>query len=96
VRRLRFQAQVLLDEATCEQRGRFGELLLMLTPLQSVAWQMVETLQLARLLGEPSVDSLLQEMLLGEGATGGLRQRTGHGTLQRGDTYSKNPQTEYH
>ncbi|XP_042176983.1 hepatocyte nuclear factor 4-beta isoform X2 [Oncorhynchus tshawytscha] len=79
VRRLRFQAQVLLDEATCEQRGRFGELLLMLPPLQSVAWQMVETLQLARLLGEPSVDSLLQEMLLGEGATGGLRQRTGHG-----------------
>ncbi|XP_031666880.1 hepatocyte nuclear factor 4-beta isoform X1 [Oncorhynchus kisutch] len=90
VRRLRFQAQVLLDEATCEQRGRFGELLLMLPPLQSVAWQMVETLQLARLLGEPSVDSLLQEMLLGEGATGGLRQRTGHGTLQRGDTYSPN------
>ncbi|XP_055777097.1 hepatocyte nuclear factor 4-beta-like isoform X1 [Salvelinus fontinalis] len=90
VRRLRFQAQVLLDEATCEQRGRFGELLLMLPPLQSVAWQMVETLQLARLLGEPSVDSLLQEMLLGEGATGGLRQRTGHGTLQRSDTYSSN------
>ncbi|XP_045564177.1 hepatocyte nuclear factor 4-beta isoform X4 [Salmo salar] len=90
VRRLRFQAQVLLDEATCEQRGRFGELLLMLPPLQSVAWQMVETLQLARLLGEPSVDSLLQEMLLGEGATGGLRQCTGHGTLQRGDTYSSN------
>ncbi|KAK6294561.1 hypothetical protein J4Q44_G00353910 [Coregonus suidteri] len=80
VRRLRFQAQVLLDEATCEQRGRFGELLLMLPPLQSVAWQMVETLQLARLLGEPSVDSLLQEMLLGEGATGGLGQRTGHGS----------------
>ncbi|XP_022525805.2 hepatic nuclear factor 4, beta [Astyanax mexicanus] len=68
VRRLRFQAQVLLDEATCEQRGRFGELLLLLPPLQSMAWQMVEQLQLARLLGEASVDSLLQEMLLGEGA----------------------------
>lgn len=70
VRQVRFQAQVLLDEATYEQRGRFGELLLMLPPLQSVAWQMVEQLQLARLLGEASVDTLLQEMLLGEGAAG--------------------------
>ncbi|XP_026863250.1 hepatic nuclear factor 4, beta [Electrophorus electricus] len=70
VRRLRFQAQVLLDEAASEQRGRFGELLLLLPPLQSVAWHMVEQLQLARLLGEANVDSLLQEMLLGEGAAG--------------------------
>ncbi|XP_076879883.1 hepatic nuclear factor 4, beta [Brachyhypopomus gauderio] len=70
VRRLRFQAQVLLDEAACEKRGRFGELLLLLPPLQSVAYHMLEQLQLARLLGEASVDSLLQEMLLGEGVTG--------------------------
>uniref|UniRef100_A0A671M4U4 Hepatocyte nuclear factor 4-beta-like n=1 Tax=Sinocyclocheilus anshuiensis TaxID=1608454 RepID=A0A671M4U4_9TELE len=71
VRRLRFQAQVLLDEATSEQRGRFGELLLLLTTLQSVAWQMVEQLQLMRLLGKASVDSLLMEMLLGEEASRG-------------------------
>ncbi|XP_067272928.1 hepatic nuclear factor 4, beta [Pseudorasbora parva] len=71
VRRLRFQAQVLLDEATSEQRGRFGELLLLLTTLQSVAWQMVEQLQLMRLLGKANVDSLLMEMLLGEEATRG-------------------------
>ncbi|GAA6089563.1 hepatic nuclear factor 4, beta isoform X1 [Tachysurus ichikawai] len=70
VRRLRFQAHVLLDEATCEQRGRFGELMLLLPPLQSTAWHMVEQLQLARLLGEASMDSLLQEMLLGESAPG--------------------------
>ncbi|KAK3533412.1 hypothetical protein QTP70_019485 [Hemibagrus guttatus] len=70
VRRLRFQAHMLLDEATCEQRGRFGELLLLLPPLQSTAWHMVEQLQLARLLGEASMDSLLQEMLLGESASG--------------------------
>ncbi|KAJ7986119.1 hypothetical protein DPEC_G00347490 [Dallia pectoralis] len=80
VRRLRFQAQVLLDQVTCEQRGRFGELLLMLSPLQSVTWQMVESLQLARLLGEASVDSLLQEMLLGEQSTGALEPHTGHGS----------------
>ncbi|CAB1418984.1 unnamed protein product [Pleuronectes platessa] len=67
VRHLRLQAQLLLEEATCEQRGRFGELLLILPALQSVAWQMVETLHLAQLLGEARMDSLLQEMLLGEG-----------------------------
>uniref|UniRef100_A0A3Q2PGB8 Hepatocyte nuclear factor 4-beta n=1 Tax=Fundulus heteroclitus TaxID=8078 RepID=A0A3Q2PGB8_FUNHE len=66
IRYLRLQAHVLLEEATCEQRGRFGELLLILPPLQSVAWQMVETLHLAQLLGEARMDSLLLEMLLGE------------------------------
>ncbi|XP_035770378.1 hepatic nuclear factor 4, beta isoform X1 [Neolamprologus brichardi] len=71
VRHLRFQAHLLLEEATCEQRGRFGELLLILPPLQSVAWQMVETLHLAQLLGEAKMDSLLQEMLLGEGTETG-------------------------
>ncbi|XP_029937788.1 hepatic nuclear factor 4, beta [Myripristis murdjan] len=71
VRHLRFQAQVLLDEATCEQRGRFGEHLLRLSPLQRVAWQMVETSHLAQLLGEARVDSLLQEMLLGEDTKAG-------------------------
>uniref|UniRef100_A0A3P8SVF2 Hepatic nuclear factor 4, beta n=1 Tax=Amphiprion percula TaxID=161767 RepID=A0A3P8SVF2_AMPPE len=71
VRHLRFQAHLLLEEATCEQRGRFGELLLILPPLQSVAWQMVETLHLAKLLGEARMDSLLLEMLLGEGTKTG-------------------------
>ncbi|XP_030622727.1 hepatic nuclear factor 4, beta [Chanos chanos] len=77
VRRLRFQAQVLLDEATFEQRGRFGELLLLLPPLQSVAWQLVEQLQLMRLLGQASVDSLLQEMLLGENVARGAALQPG-------------------
>ncbi|XP_055363469.1 hepatic nuclear factor 4, beta isoform X2 [Betta splendens] len=75
VRHLRLQAHLLLEEATCEQRGRFGELLLILPPLQSVAWQMVETLHLAQLLGEARVDSLLQEMLLGEGGAAEQRLR---------------------
>ncbi|KAM9408294.1 hepatic nuclear factor 4, beta [Pholidichthys leucotaenia] len=76
VRHLRFQAHLLLEEATCEHRGRFGELLLILPPLQSVAWQMVETLHLAQLLGEARMDSLLQEMLLGEGTRTGQPQCT--------------------
>ncbi|XP_041918234.1 hepatic nuclear factor 4, beta [Alosa sapidissima] len=97
VRQVRFQAQVLLDEATYEQRGRFGELLLMLPPLQSVAWQMVETLQLARLLGEAAVDNLLLEMLLGEGATGarggpGASTGAGDGVGVGVQAQSKGPQ----
>lgn len=85
VRHLRFQAQLLLKEATCEQRGRFGELLLILPPLQSVAWQMVETLHLAQLLGEARMDSLLQEMLLGEGAKAGQGKRCYRIYLQETD-----------
>lgn len=77
VRHLRFQAHLLLEEATSEQRGRFGELLLVLPPLQSVAWQIVETLHLAQLLGEARMDSLLQEMLLGEGTKTGQGLGTG-------------------
>lgn len=84
VRRLRFQAQVLLDESTSEQRGRFGELLLLLTTLQSVAWQMVEQLQLMRLLGKANVDSLLMEMLLGEEATRGPEALPASGTKPMG------------
>ncbi|XP_051236267.1 hepatic nuclear factor 4, beta [Dicentrarchus labrax] len=83
VRHLRFQAHLLLEEATCEKRGRFGELLLILPPLQSVALQMVETLHLAQLLGEASMDNLLQEMLLGEGAKAG-----------QGDVLTQNQQNE--
>ncbi|KAM7014971.1 LOW QUALITY PROTEIN: hepatic nuclear factor 4, beta [Tautogolabrus adspersus] len=84
VRHLRFQAHLLLEEATSEQRGRFGDLLLILPPLQSVAWQMVETLRLAQLLGEARVDNLLQEMLLWEGAN------TGKGTVDRKEGWDLN------
>ncbi|XP_072236670.1 hepatic nuclear factor 4, beta isoform X1 [Leuresthes tenuis] len=82
VRHLRLQAHLLLEDATCEQRGRFGELLLILPPLHSVAWQMLETLHLAQLLGEPKMDSLLQEMLLGEGTKTGQGLCTGDDPTQ--------------
>ncbi|XP_043994933.1 hepatic nuclear factor 4, beta isoform X1 [Gambusia affinis] len=77
IRYLRLQAHVLLEEATCDQRGRLGELLLVLPALQSVSWQMVETLHLAKLLGEARLDSLLQEMLLGEGTATNQGQAAG-------------------
>ncbi|XP_026233322.1 hepatic nuclear factor 4, beta [Anabas testudineus] len=93
VRHLRFQAHLLLEEATCEQKGRFGELLLILPPLQSVAWQMVETLHLAQLLGEARMDSLLQEMLLGEGAKVEERPRPAS-PLPSGDDLTQDQQTD--
>lgn len=68
VRHLHFQAQQPLEKATYKQQGKFGELVL--PSLQSVAWQMVETLHLAQLFGKARMDKLLQEMLLGKGAKG--------------------------
>lgn len=47
------------------RRGRFGEILLMLPVLQSITWQMIEQIQMAKLFGMAHIDSLLQEMLLG-------------------------------
>ncbi|XP_023699019.1 hepatocyte nuclear factor 4-alpha-like [Paramormyrops kingsleyae] len=69
IKQLRYQLQVGLADYVAdrqqESRGRFGELLLLLPVLQSVAWHMIEQVQLARLFGSAKVDSLLQEMLLG-------------------------------
>ena len=69
VKSIRYQIQLLLEDYVADRqyacRGRFGELLLVLPPLQSAAWQMIEQIQLARLFGVTRIDSLLQEMLLG-------------------------------
>ena len=69
VKAIRYQIQLLLEDYVADRqyacRGRFGELMLALPPLQSVAGQMIEQIQLARLFGVTRIDSLLQEMLLG-------------------------------
>lgn len=69
VKAIRYQIQQLLEDYVADRqyasRGRFGELLLALPPLQSVAWQMIEQIQQARYFGVTRIDSLLQEMLLG-------------------------------
>jgi len=54
-----------VNDRQYETRGRFGELLLTLPCLQSITWQLVEQVQLARSYGLVLVDNLLQEMLLG-------------------------------
>nr|XP_049701020.1 hepatocyte nuclear factor 4-gamma isoform X5 [Helicoverpa armigera] len=72
IKQLRYQIQINLEDYISDRqydgRGRFGELLLCLPPLQSITWQMIEQIQFAKLFGVAHVDSLLQEMLLGEAA----------------------------
>lgn len=66
---MRFQVQVNLEDyindRQYDSRGRFSDILLLLPPLQSITWQMIEQVQFAKLLGMAKIDSLLQEMLLG-------------------------------
>ncbi|XP_019871073.1 hepatocyte nuclear factor 4-gamma isoform X3 [Aethina tumida] len=77
IKALRYQIQINLEDYISdrqyESRGRFGELLLTLPALQSITCQMIEQIQFAKLFGMAHIDSLLQEMLLGEpflGASG--------------------------
>jgi len=69
VKLIRFQTQTLLDDYVSDRqydmRGRFGELLLLLPSLQSISWQLIDQLHAAKQFGLITVDSLLQEMLLG-------------------------------
>ncbi|CAH1101106.1 unnamed protein product [Psylliodes chrysocephalus] len=69
IKALRYQIQINLEDYISDRqydsRGRFGELLLTLPPLQSITWQMIEQIQFAKLFGVAHIDSLLQEMLLG-------------------------------
>ncbi|XP_076448770.1 uncharacterized protein LOC143285405 isoform X3 [Babylonia areolata] len=75
VKAFRQQIQINLEDyindRQYEIRGRFGDILLMLPSLQSIAWQMIEQLQFAKLFGMARIDSLLQEMLLGADSNGG-------------------------
>ncbi|KAM4614410.1 hepatocyte nuclear factor 4-beta [Discoglossus pictus] len=75
VKNMRFQVQVNLEDyindRQYDSRGRFSDILLLLPPLQSITWQMIEQVQFAKLFGMARVDSLLQEMLLGGSAMDG-------------------------
>lgn len=69
IKAFRYQVQINLEDyindRQYDSRGRFGELLLTLPPLQSITWQMIEQIQFAKLFGMAKIDNLLQEMLLG-------------------------------
>ena len=58
----------IATEGLHDSRGRFGEILLTLTSLQSITWQMIEQISIAKTCGVAQIDNLLQEMLLGGGA----------------------------
>ncbi|XP_041047636.1 hepatocyte nuclear factor 4-beta-like [Carcharodon carcharias] len=73
IKNMRFQVQVNLEDyindRQYDSRGRFGDILLLLPPLQSITWQMIEQIQFVRLFGVARIDNLLQEMLLGGSTT---------------------------
>ncbi|ELT88964.1 hypothetical protein CAPTEDRAFT_172322 [Capitella teleta] len=69
IKAMRYQVQINLEDyindRQYDSRGRFGEILLILPNLQSITWQMIEQIQVAKLFGMAKIDNLLQEMLLG-------------------------------
>ncbi|KAL9975661.1 hypothetical protein ACROYT_G012844 [Oculina patagonica] len=69
IKSLRFEVQTMLEDHIAkdqyDSRGKFGELLLMLPTMQSIAKEMIDQVQFFRLFGVVKVDNLLQEMLLG-------------------------------
>lgn len=72
VKQVRHQIHVSLEDYVNDRqydsRGRFGELMLILPALQSITWQLIEQIQFAKALGTAKIDSLIQEMLLGNGS----------------------------
>ncbi|XP_021347044.1 hepatocyte nuclear factor 4-gamma-like isoform X2 [Mizuhopecten yessoensis] len=83
IKTFRYQIQINLEDYINDRqydtRGRFGEILLLLPPLQSITWQMIEQVQFAKLFGMAHIDNLLQEMLLG-GAAGAAADPTSAST----------------
>uniref|UniRef100_A0A7M4EGD7 Hepatocyte nuclear factor 4-beta-like n=1 Tax=Crocodylus porosus TaxID=8502 RepID=A0A7M4EGD7_CROPO len=84
VKNMRFQVQVNLEDyindRQYDSRGRFSDILLLLPPLQSITWQMIEQVQFVKLFGVTRIDSLLQEMLLG-GTTIDVQYQSGPPSL---------------
>ena len=68
VKALRHQVQTALEDYINDNqydaRGRFGEILLLLPSLQSITMQMINQIQITKMLGSAKIHSLLQEMLL--------------------------------
>ena len=64
IKALRHQIQVNLEDYIMDRqydtRGRFGEILLTLPSLQSITWQMIEQIEMAKTCGVAYIDNLLQ------------------------------------
>lgn len=70
IKKIRSQIQINLEDYVNEERiydsrGRFGEMLLILPTLHTLAQRMIEIVQYMKHFGVANIDSLLTEMLLG-------------------------------
>jgi hypothetical protein len=70
IKKIRSQIQINLEDYVNEERlydsrGRFGEMLLLLPTLHNLAQQVIEIIQYFKHFGSTNIDSLLNEMLLG-------------------------------
>lgn len=67
--KLRDQIQIHLEDYISDRqydcRGRMGKLLLTLTALQSISWQLIEHIQSAKISEGNNIDSIVREMISG-------------------------------
>jgi hypothetical protein len=49
-----------ISDKLYDSRGRFGEILLLLPVLQSITWQMIQQIEVAKMIGVAHIDNLLQ------------------------------------
>lgn len=49
-----------ISDKLYDSRGRFGEILLLLPVLQSITWQMIQQIEVAKMIGVAQIDNLLQ------------------------------------
>lgn len=76
-----------ISDKLYDSRGRFGEILLLLPVVQSITWQMIQQIEVAKMIGVAHIDNLLQEMLLG-GETPSIDPNNFSPTQQNGSTSS--------
>lgn len=75
-----------ISDKLYDSRGRFGEILLLLPVLQSITWQMIQQIEVAKMIGVAHIDNLLQEMLLGgEAQLDAFNSPTSNGSLAATD-----------
>ncbi len=64
--RIQVNLEDYISDRQYEARGRFGEILLLLPKLQSIATEMIEQIKKVEFYGRVNLDNFLREMLLGE------------------------------
>lgn len=78
-----------ISDKLYDSRGRFGEILLLLPVVQSITWQMIQQIEIAKMIGVAHIDNLLQEMLLG-GETPSVDSANNFSPTQQNGSVSSN------